>query len=421
MEYRDCIAWNIMIRGYIDNGRITDAREMFDKMCERNTVSWNTMIMAYTSERKMHVALKLFIIMPAKDKDIVTWTTIISGLAQGSLIADSWQLFKQMPDPNSITWSAIISGFQQSGLASEALILFKEMLSLGKSPNSHSFTSVLAAAADLAALSIGQQLYSQALKRGLNSNTHVVNSAISMFMKSGSLDTARCVFNGMLQPDIVTWNSMIMGYGQHGYGAEAIILFHKMQKLGFLPDKISFLGVLQGCSHCGFVEEGWQYFNSMRKDHQVFREPGHYACMVDILARAGMLKEAAEMIDKMPFEPVAIFWRTLLNGCRIFGDLELGVYAAERVLELESDNAAACLMVMEMYAAVGRWVEVSEMRRCMREREAKKEFGFSSTEIKGQMHLFTARDESHPKSESIYTTLELLQHGVPDYIEYICC
>ncbi|XP_058103449.1 pentatricopeptide repeat-containing protein At4g02750-like [Magnolia sinica] len=412
MAHRDSVAWNVMIRGYVENGRIRDAREIFDRMYERNTVSWNSMIMGYVRERKMHVALKLFLMMPLKDKDIISWTTIISGFAQDSELANAWQLFKQMPEHNPVSWSSIISGFQQNGLAAETLILFKEMLSVGTQPTPHSFTSALAASADLEALSRGQQLYAQVLKRGFGSNTHVGNSAISMFIKSGSLDNARGVFHGMPRPDMVTWNSMIMGYGQHGYGPEAIMVFHQMQKAGFQPDRISFLGVLHGCSHCGLVEEGWLYFNSMEKDHEVAPEPGHYACMVDILARAGLLKEAAEMIDRMPFEPVAIFWRTLLNGCRIFRNLELGVYAADRVLEREPDNTAACLMAMEMYAAVGQWTETVKLRRLMREREAKKEQGCSWIEIKGTTHSFTTRDETHLESDLIYKILDLLAYDV---------
>lgn len=414
MGHRDSVSWNVMIRGYIKNHRIDDAREIFDNMHERNTVSWNSIIMAYTQERKMHIALKLFLVMPTKD--VVSWTTIISGLSQDARMEDAWRLFKQMPMPNSVSWSSVIAGFQQNGLAFETLVSFKEMLSMGTRPTSHSLTSSLAASADLAALSIGQQLYSQLLKRGFESNTHVGNSAISMFIKSGSFDDAKRLFVGMPQPDLITWNSIIMGYGQHGYGVEAIIVFHQMQKAGFLPDGISFLGVLRSCSHCGFLEEGRQYFNSMELDHGISPEPKHYACMVDILARAGFLKEAFEMILKMPFEPIAIFWRTLLNGCRIWRDLKLGVYAADKIFKLEPFNSSAFLMVKEMYASAGKWTEILERRRWMQEREARKELGCSWVEIKGRVHLFTTRDETHIESDNIYMILDLLSYDVAECV-----
>lgn len=398
-----------MIKGYVENNMVGDAREIFDRMMhKRNTVSWNSMIMACARENKMHVALKLFLTMPAQFKDVITWTTVISGLARESQISDAWQLFKQMPNPNSVSWSSIISGFQQNGFSSHGLILFREMLSVGVEPNSHSFTGALTACADLAALSKGEQLYGQVLKRGFNCNTHVGNSVISMFIKSGSLDNARRIFKYMPHLDMVTWNSMVTGYGQHGCGAEAIMVFNQMEEAGFQPDEVSFLGVLQGCSHSGLVEEGRRCFISMEKDYGISPKIEHYSCLVDILARAGLLNEAADIIDRMPFKPVAIFWRTLLNGCRIFGNLELGVHAADRVLEVESSNAASCLMVMEMYAAVGRWEEVVKLRRRMRDTEVKKELGCSWIEVKGKMHSFTTRDETHLESYNIYRILELL-------------
>ncbi|XP_042509737.1 pentatricopeptide repeat-containing protein At4g02750-like [Macadamia integrifolia] len=412
MGHRDSYCWNVMISGYTKNHRIGDARWIFDSMNERNTVSWNTMILAYTQERKMHIALKLFLVMP--EKDIVSWTTIISGLCWDSQIEDAWKLFKQMPNRSSISWSSVISGFQQNGLAAETLMLFKEMVSIGIRPTSHSLTSALTASADLAAFFVGQQLYSQLLKRGFENNTQIRNSAISMFIKSGIVRYAEHILADMPQPDLVTWNSMIMGYGQHGYGFEATITFHQMQKAGFLPDGISFLGVLQGCSHCGFVEEASKYFNSMKLDYGISPKLEHYACMADVFARAGLLKEAFQIIMKMPFQPTTIFWRILLNGCRVWGYLKLGVHAADQILKLEPYNSSAHLMLMEMYASVRNWTRVLEIRKLLRERRARKEFSYSCIEIRGRVHLFTTRDETHFESDSIYMALALLYYDIVD-------
>ncbi|RVW80195.1 Pentatricopeptide repeat-containing protein, chloroplastic [Vitis vinifera] len=142
----------------------------------------------------------------------------------------------------------------------------------------------------------------------------------------------------------------------------------------------------------------------MESNYGISPGPEHYACMVDLLSRAGFLKEAHKLIKEMPFEPTCIFWRTLLNGCRIWGDLELGFYAANRILELDPYNSSACLMVIDIYASAGRWKEVLEMRRQMRKREARKELGCSWIEIKGRIHLFTTRDDTHPEADHIYLT-----------------
>ncbi|CAL5387907.1 unnamed protein product [Camellia sinensis] len=412
MGHRDSVSWNVMIKGYFENNRIGDARELFDEMPEKSPFTWSSMIMGYTKERKPHIALKLFIVMPCKN--VVSWTAIVTALCQDSQIEDAWRLFKEIPEPNSISWSTIISGFQQNGLATKSLDVFKEMLLAGVQPTSHSFTSALAASADLAMLSVSEQVYSQVLKRGFARNIHIGNSSISMFIKSGSFDNARRVYMGLPWRDSVTWNSMIMGYGQHGFGIEAIMFFHQMQKAQFLPDSISFLGVLHGCTHCGFIEEGKQYFQSMEMDYNISPGPEHYASMVDLFSRAGLLREAHDIVIRMPFEPTPVFWRTLLNGCRIWGNLGLGIHVAEKILEREPYNSSASLMVIEILASAGKWKEVMEMRRQMKEREARKELGCSWVEVKGRNHIFTTRDETHPELDHIYPTLELLSYNMAE-------
>lgn len=413
MGRKDSVSWNVMIKCYIENNRIFDAREMFDEMPVRTSVTLNTMIMGYIKAGKTHIALKLFTVMP--DKDVVSWTAIVTGLCRSSQVDDAWHLFEQMPEANSVSWSSIISGFQQNGFVCESLNVFKKMLVDGTQPNSHSFTSALAACANLALVSPSEQFYCQLFKRGFEGNTCIGNSAISMFVKSGSFHNARRVFVELTEPDLVTWNSMIMGYAQHGYGVEAMMIFHQMQKARFSPDDISYMGVLHSCSHCGYVEEGKQYFRSMDMDYGISPEPVHFACMVDLFARAGKLEEAYTIIKQMPFVLKPIIWRTLLNGCRIWGDLELGVYAAEQILELEPNNWSACSMVVDIFALAGKWKELGKMRRHMRQLETRKELGCSWIDVKGKTHLFTTGDGNHKETDKIFKIIELLAEDTDRY------
>ncbi|KAL0347187.1 UNVERIFIED_CONTAM: Pentatricopeptide repeat-containing protein [Sesamum calycinum] len=352
MGVRDSVSWNVMIRCYLENELVVHARDLFDRMPERTSVSWNTMIIGYIKAGKFHMALKLFVAMP--EKDVVSWTAIITGLCRASQVDDAWRMFKQMPEVNAVSWSSIVSGFQQNGFAIESLNVFREMLLVGIEPTPHLFTSVLSACADLAIVS-------------------------------------------------------------HGYGLEAMMIFHQMQKAQVLPDGISYMGVLHGCTHCGFVQEGREYFQSMKMDYGISPGPEHFSAMVDLYARAGELKEAYEVILELPFKPTTIFWRTLLNGCRIWGNTELGVCAAEQILKLEPYNSSACLMVISIFTQAGKWKEVAKMRAQMRDGEARKELGCSWIDIKGTNHLFTIGDEIHPEADQIYAVVELLAYDMEKY------
>lgn len=413
MPLRGPVAYNVMIRDYIRDGNIEEARNVFDRMPERSTVSWNSMIMGYSSRREMHAALKLFLVMPDHCKDAVSWTAAAGGLARARRLGDSLTLLRQSPRPHPAAWASVVAGAQHNGLPCEALLIFREMLSLGVSPASHSFTSAAAAAADLPALFVGRQLFSQILRRGFGANTRVGNSVISMFMKSGSPDEARSHFDDMPGRDLVSWNALITGFGCHGLAAEAISKFHQMQLAGLQPDSISFIGVLLGCSHSGLVHEGQRYFDTMQRDFGIRPQPGHYACLIDAFARAGMIREAAGVILGMPFEASSVAWRALLNGCRIYGEHDVGLSVAARISELERGDhaAAASLMAMEICRAPGRGAEEARFGQWTGRRVGK-EVGCSWVEVEGRAHVFTTRDETHHASQCIYMVLMWLTNEI---------
>ncbi|KAL8050492.1 hypothetical protein ABFS82_06G085500 [Erythranthe guttata] len=414
MSVRDSVSWNVMTRCYIENNLIDDARELFDEMPERTSVSWSTMIMGYAKAGKTHIAHKLFVVMP--DKDVVSWTAMVTALFHASRVDDAWRLFTQMPFPNAVSWSSVVSGFQQQGFANQSFHAFKEMLCTGIQPNSHSFTSILSACADLSMATVSEQVFSQLLKRGFQSDTHVANSAISTFFKTGNFNDARLVFSEMDKPDRVTWNSMIMGFSQHGYGLEATMLFHQMQKARFLPDSISYVGVLHGCSHCGFLEEGIRYFNSMIRDSGISPGVEHFSTMVDLYARGGKIEEAYRLMVAMPFEPTIVFWRALLSGCMTNRDLGLGVYAAEKMLEIEPVSSSGCLMAVNVFALAGKWDDVAETRKRMREEGGgRKELGCSWIDIKGRNYLFSRGDLIHSEADQFLPIVDLLVYDIATY------
>ncbi|XP_057549353.1 pentatricopeptide repeat-containing protein At4g02750-like [Amaranthus tricolor] len=371
-------------------------------MPDRNIVSWNTMIIWYSRGNLIQIALKSFICMPGKD--VFSYTAMITGLCMVSCVSDAWRLFIEMPDHNAASWAAIISGYQQNGLAAETLNLFKEMLAANVEPNCYSFTTVLSASAELALLSVSKQLYLQLLKRGYEQNSHIGNSVLSTFMKCGSLEDAKCVFESLHNRNIVSWNCMITGYAQQGDGLRAIMTFHQMQKCRISPDRISFLGVLMGCCHHGLVREGEEYFQSMTNDYGIFPGCEHYACLTDLFARAGLLKKAHKVVMEMPFKPTPVFWRSILNGCRIWKCPELGVYAANQLSRFEPSESWTSPFVRDS----GKLNDLPFLRTLKKEPETRKQMGCSWVEIQGRTYLFTSRDETHLETYEIYEMNDLL-------------
>lgn len=321
-------------------------------------------------------------------------------------LSDANQCFDEMTEKDLITWNTIIAGYEKSG-SSECLNMFSKMKSEGFSPNCFTFTSIIAACATLAALSCGQQVHAGIVRRGLDGNLALANALIDMYAKCGNISDSQKIFSEMSGRDLVTWTSMMIGYGAHGHGKEAIELFDEMVKSGVRPDRIVFMAVLTACSHAGLVDEGLKYFKSMN-DYNVNPNKEIYGCVVDLLGRAGRVKEAYELIKSMPFKPDESVWGPLLGACKEHRLPNLGKLAALRVLDLKPNMMGTYIILSNIYAAEGKWEEFAKFRKIMRGMGSKKEVGMSWIEVRDKVCGFIANDKMGSHTQYVYGVLEML-------------
>ncbi|PNX55271.1 pentatricopeptide repeat-containing protein [Trifolium pratense] len=175
-----------------------------------------------------------------------------------------------------------------------------------------------------------------------------------------------------------------------------------MKQLGLLPNHVTFVGVLSACSHVGLVDEGISYFQSMTEAHNLVPKPEHYACVVDLLGRSGLLSRARRFVEEMPIQPDAMVWRTLLSACNVHKNLDIGEFAASHLLELEPKDSATYVLLSNMYAVSGKWGCRDRTRQMMRDQGVKKEPGRSWIEVNNSVHAFFAGDQNHPRADMIY-------------------
>eukprot|EP01018_Ginkgo_biloba_P000442 Gb_36920 [translate_table: standard] len=387
---RDVVLWNAMIAGYAHNGYFDEALKLFQEMPERNVVSWNGIIAGYAQNGHVEEALKFFQEMP--ERNVVSWNGIIAGYAQNGHVDEALRFFQEMPERNIISWNAMIAGYSQNGHHEEALNLFQQMQLSGMKPNSKTFASVLPAYANLAALEQGMEIHEEIIRSGFQSDVFVGNALVDMYAKCGSIEKARDLFDKMHHRDIISWTAMISGYAMHGCGKEAVELFEQMQHSGIKPNHVTLVSVLSACCHAGLVDEGQKYFDCMMKHYQITPTMEHYSCMVDLLGRAGHLDEAQDFINKMPIKPDATVWGCLLGACRIHNNIELGECMAEHLFELDPENAAPYVLLSNIYAAAGRWDGIEKVRKMMKDRSVKKMPGYSWIEVNKQVHAFLVGD-----------------------------
>lgn len=349
-------------------------------------------------------ARTLFDAMP--EKSLVSLTAMITCYAKYGMIDEARVLFDGLEARDAICWNVMIDGYAQHGLPNEGLLLFRQMLNAKVRPNEVTVLAVLSACGQTGALETGRWVHSYIENNGIGINVRVGTSLIDMYSKCGSLEDARLVFERISNKDVVAWNSMVAGYAMHGFSQDALRLFQDMCMIGYQPTDITFIGVLNACSHAGLVSEGWKFFYSMKDEHGIEPKVEHYGCMVNLLGRAGYLEEAYELVKNMEIDQDPVLWGTLLGACRLHGDIALGEQIAEYLVSQNLANSGTYVLLSNIYAAAGNWEGVARVRTLMKESGFEKEPGCSSIEVNNKVHEFLAGDLRHPKSREIYEMLE---------------
>ncbi|KAL1329759.1 hypothetical protein HN51_046941 [Arachis hypogaea] len=340
--------------------------------------------------------------------DVFVGNSIVDMYAKCGKIWCARKVFDEMPERNVVSWSGMIFGYVQMGEDEEALGLFKMVMAdANVRVNDFTLSSVLRVCGGSTLLELGKQVHGLCFKTSFDSSSFVGSSLISLYSKCGVVEGAYLVFEEVKDRNLVIWTAMLVACAQHAHTSKTFELFKEMESVGMKPNFITFLCMLYACSHTGLVEEGQYYFEMMR-GYGI--EPGvqHYCTMVDLLGRAGKLQEAVQVVQEMPMQPTESVWGALLTGCRIHGNTELASYVADRVFELGSLSAGVHVLLINAYAAAGRWEEAARARKMLRDRGIKKETGLSWVEEGNKVHTFVARDRSHAKTTEIYKKLEEL-------------
>ncbi|OVA17340.1 Pentatricopeptide repeat [Macleaya cordata] len=344
----DIFVQNTLIHLYCNLNSLADAHHLFDEsLHQRDVVSYNAMIHGFVKSRDMKRAREIFDKMPVKD---------------------------------AVSWGTLLTGYAQTNQCEEAIRLFHEMLELGVRPDSVALVSALSACAQIGGLEQGKTIHNYIQRNGIGVNEFLLTGLVDMYAKCGCIETAREIFesNPVDKINLCTWNAMVVGLAMHGHGDLSLEYFLRMGERGVKADGVSFLGVLVGCSHAGLVDEARKLFEEMEGSvYGVRRELKHYGCMADLLGRAGLIKEALEMIEGMPMKGDVFVWGGLLGGCRIHGNVEVAEIAAEHLMEMHSINShdghegggggggggGVYKIMAEIYANAGRWEDVAKMRR----------------------------------------------------------
>ncbi|CAN6205172.1 unnamed protein product [Urochloa humidicola] len=389
--HRDAFLWNVMLQGYARAGpaHAREAVALFARMraaANRYTYTFAVKACAAAADADAGAgragrAVHALAVGAGVNLDVFVCNALVAFYAGRGDVSAARKVFDGAAAKDAVSWNSMIAGYAQNGHSDEAVALLRAMARRGATcrPDLVTLVAVLPACAASAAVREGLWAHSYAVKSAFLVDDALASGLIAMYAACGRLDTARDLFDRVPSRSLAVYSSMIQAYGSHGHGVEALNLFHLMLGKDVAPDGICFVSVLSACAHGGLVDDWLRVFDVMG-GHGVEKRQVHYACVVDLLGRAGQLTRALGVVESMPLEPGKDVWSALLSSCRLQGDVELAERAAERLLALDPGNAGRYAALAQMYEDAGRWDDASRVRRLMRDRGVNKPLASSIVE-----------------------------------------
>ena len=420
------VSFNALITGFVENNLLEKGFEVFKRMhqlgfvLDRFTFVGVLEICIDLNDLIMGMVLHAQTIKRELDSVPLIGNVIITMYSRFNLIDEAEKIFRLIEEKDVITWNTFISTCSHCVDHAKGLSVFREMANdYSVSPDDFTFASVLATCSGLASIRHGKQIHAYLIRTRLYQDVGVGNALVNIYAKCGFIKYAYNVFKKMLYRNIFSWNSIIAGFGNHGLGGQALVLFQKMKAMGLKPDSVTYVGLLMACNHAGLVNEGKILFNLMEETYGITPDIDHLSCLIDMLGRAGRLTEADEYIKKFPFSHDPVILGSLLSACRLHGDVVIGERLARQLLKLQPMTSSPYVLLANLYASGEMWGDVAEARKMLKGSGLWKEPGHSLIDIKGSFEKFTIGDFSHLRIDDVKDTLRTLNWAVSEVSLFI--
>ncbi|KAH7301713.1 hypothetical protein KP509_23G038700 [Ceratopteris richardii] len=353
---KDVMLWNTLMGGFIDHGQGDKALWCYDQMLQNDiclsSVSFVLGLKACGNLLDIQKGKEIHVEVCKRDleRDLHVGSTLVDMYSKCGALEIAQEVFDKLSSQDVVSWTSLIGGYTDHGKGLEALIRFKLMQDEGIAPNAVTFSCILKACGNEGAVRKGRETHAMIAKTELLEKESIVGSAlVYMYAKCGLPARAKEAFDVEAVQDIITRNVLIAGYAQLGECGTALNILNEMIGEGEKPTPVTFVSILNACSHAGLVDLGLMCFDRMKTDFSMVPSVEHHTCVIDLLCRAGQIENALSLINEMQISPDLAIWHSLLGACQQGGNVELGKHAFEHAVHIDGLDATAYVSWSNVY------------------------------------------------------------------------
>ncbi|KAI3501715.1 hypothetical protein L1887_29688 [Cichorium endivia] len=318
IENKNDALYHTMLKGYAQNSSIFDGLSFFCRMMEDGVqpVVYNfTYLLKGCGEnalvrngKEVHAQL----ILNGHQDDVYAMTCVVNMYAKCRLIDDAHKVFVRLPERDLVSWNTIIAGYAQNGFAGRAIELISQMQDEQLKPDPITIISILPAVGNLGYLTIGKSIHGYIFRSGYERHANISTALLDMYLKCGSLSTARVIFNKMSTRNVVSWNIMIDGYAQSGDSTESLILFQKMLDDGIKPTGVTIMAALHACADSGDLSRG-QFLHQLANELNLQNDISLTNSLISMYSKCKQIEIAGKLFKNMK-EKTLVSWNAIILG-----------------------------------------------------------------------------------------------------------
>lgn len=322
LPHRGIDSWNAMIIACSRNSRSVEVIDLYHQMVlegvrpDSSTFTVALKACANLLDLEMGEAIRSQAIECGYEYDVFVGSSLLNLYAKCGKMDEAMGVFGKMPRRDLVSWTTMISGFVQSGHAKEAIDLYRLMRKEGLEGDGVVMIGLIQACANLGDTKMGLSVHGYLIRRDLPMDVVVQTSLVDMYAKTGQLGLASSLFKVMHCRNVVSWSALISGCAQNGFAGNALELLIEMQTFGFKPDIVSLVGALLACSQVGFLKLGKSIHGYIERRFNFDQVSG--TAVIDMYSKCGSLSCARALFDRISSRDL-ISWNAMIASYGIHG------------------------------------------------------------------------------------------------------